>query len=115
MTTSPFQQGPNAGVSEASRKAKLLEDRIAVQSDKSIYFKASTMEPLAWASSQASFFNTLRESESVRPGIKDLNLLQQGVRLAGKSKDTTAIGVLGIDDIRAIADIFKQGYANGLD
>lgn len=107
MVTGPFQSGPITGTSEAAKAG--------IRADTSVYFKAFSQDPQAFAASAATFFDDLRQARTIRPDMSDFDVLQAKVRLAGLSKDTSPLGQLGLGDINAISEVFKEGYINGED
>ena len=107
MTTGPFQSGPATGNQDAL-KASIIADT-------SVYFKAYSQDPQAFASSARTFFDTLRQAKTVRPDMSDLEVLQAKVRVAGLSKGTTPLGQLSNEDIVGISTVFKEGYTNTMD
>ena len=103
---SGFQSGPATGTSATNS---------AIRSDTSVYFRAWSQDPQAFAVSAGTFFDTLKKANTIRPDMTDYSVLKAMVRQLGMSKGTGPLGQTDFADISAISEVFKSAYLDNTD
>ncbi len=96
----------------ASREAQA---RAAIRAEGSVYFKAFSMVPEAFAASAATEFDAMKSRSTIREGMSDYAYLQALVRKSGLSKGVGPLNQVDPKDLTAIKDVFQSAYLSGVD
>ena len=86
-----------------------------IRQEGSVYFQAFAMDETAFAKSSGIFFDGLKNTPSSKEGYNQYQYLQALVRSSGMSKGTGPIGQTDPDDLKAMKDVFKSSYLDGVD
>jgi hypothetical protein len=107
----PYSAGPSYGTqeSESQRISKII------RSEGSVYFKAFSMQPEAFAKSAGKEFDVLRNQSTIRPGMSDYAYMQALLRQTGLSKGVGPLNAVDTQDRNAIAEVYKNAYLQGVD
>jgi hypothetical protein len=106
--------GTQSGASgdQAARDAQALA---AIRADGSVYFKAFSMVPEAFAAAAAKEFDTMKTQSTIREGMSDYAYLQALVRQSGLSKGVGPLNQVDPKDLTAIKDVYQSAYLSGVD
>ena len=106
--------GTQSGASgdQAARDAQALA---AIRADGSVYFKAFSMVPEAFAAAAAKEFDTMKTQSTIREGMSDYAYLQALVRQSGLSKGVGPLNQVDPKDLAAIKDVYQSAYLSGVD
>jgi hypothetical protein len=96
----------------ASRDAQALA---AIRADGSVYFKAFSMVPEAFAASAATEFDAMKNKSTIREGMSDYAYMQALIRQSGLSKGTGPLNQVDPQDLKAIKDVYQSAYLSGVD
>jgi hypothetical protein len=96
----------------ASRDAQALA---AIRADGSVYFKAFSMVPEAFAAAAAKEFDVMKTQSTIREGMSDYAYLQALVRQSGLSKGVGPLNQVDPKDLTAIKDVYQSAYLSGVD
>jgi hypothetical protein len=107
-TSTQYNQGGDA----AARDAQALA---AIRADGSVYFKAFSMQPEAFAASAATEFDAMKNTSTYREGMSDYAYMQALVRQSGLSKGTGPLNQVDPQDLKAIKDVYQSAYLTGVD
>lgn len=97
---------------QSARDAQALA---AIRADGSVYFKAFSMVPEAFAAAAAKEFDTMKTQSTIREGMSDYAYLQALVRQSGLSKGVGPLNQVDPDDLKAIKDVYQSAYLSGVD
>lgn len=109
-TPTSTQSGLNGD--QAARDAQALA---AIRADGSVYFKAFSMQPEAFAAAAAKEFDVMKSQSTIREGMSDYAYLQALVRKSGLSKGVGPLDQVDPKDLTAIKDVFQSAYLTGVD
>jgi hypothetical protein len=106
--------GTQSGASgdQAARDAQALS---AIRAEGSVYFKAFSMVPEAFAASAAKEFDVMKTQSTIREGMSDYAYLQALVRQSGLSKGVGPLNQVDPKDLAAIKDVYQSAYLSGVD
>jgi hypothetical protein len=107
----PYSSGPVTSTqqTEAQRVAALI------RAEGSVYFKAFSMQPEAFAVSASREFDVLRNQSTIKQGMTDYAYMQALVRQSGLSKGVGPLNAVDTKDIAAITNVYKNAYLQGVD
>jgi hypothetical protein len=97
---------------QAARDAETLRQ---VRLPESVYFKAFSMVPEAFAVAAAEEFDALKKQSTIKEGMSDYAYMQALIRKSGMSKGTGPIGQIDPKDLSAIKDVYQSAYLEGVD
>ena len=86
---------------QSARDAQALA---AIRADGSVYFKAFSMVPEAFAAAAAKEFDTMKTQSTIREGMSDYAYLQALVRQSGLSKGVGPLNQVDPKDLAAIKE-----------
>lgn len=109
-TPTSTQSGANGDA--AARDAQALA---AIRADGSVYFKAFSMVPEAFAAAAAKEFDVMKTQSTIREGMSDYAYLQALVRQSGLSKGVGPLNQVDPKDLTAIKDVYQSAYLSGVD
>lgn len=107
-TGTQYNQGGDAAARDAAALA-------AIRADGSVYFKAFSMQPEAFAASAATEFDAMKNTSTYKEGMSDYAYMQALVRKSGLSKGTGPLNQVDPDDLKAIKDVYQSAYLTGVD
>ena len=107
----PYSLGPVTSTqqSEAQRVAAMI------RADGSVYFKAFSMQPEAFAVSASREFDVMRNQSTIKQGMTDYAYMQALVRQSGLSKGKGPLNSVDTQDLAAITNVYKNAYLQGVD
>jgi hypothetical protein len=108
----PTSTQSGAGGDQAARDAQALA---AIRADGSVYFKAFSMVPEAFAAAAAQEFDAMKAKSTIREGMSDYAYLQALVRQSGLSKGVGPLNQVDPKDLAAIKDVYQSAYLSGVD
>jgi hypothetical protein len=114
----PFYYGTPTGTQsgaygdQAARDAQALA---VVRAPDSVYFKAFSMVPEAFAAAAAEEFDAMKTQSTIREGMSDYAYLQALVRKSGLSKGVGPLNQVDPKDLTAIKDVYQSAYLTGVD
>lgn len=100
-----YQSGPATGSQV---------DPAVIRDDESVYFKAWSQQTENFAMSASEFFDGLKKTQTMKPGMSDFAYFQAMVRNMGKSKSKGVLGLTDMEDIAAMKDVLKASYIDGI-
>lgn len=108
---SGYAQGP------ATNTTQTPEQRAAalIRQEGSVYFKAFSMQPEAFAASAAKEFDILKGQSTIKAGMSDYAYLQALVRQSGMSKGKGPLNQVDPNDLTAIKNVYQSAYLSGVD
>jgi hypothetical protein len=86
-----------------------------IRSMDSVYFKAFSMQPEAFAVTAAKEFDVMRNKSTIRQGMTDYAYMQALVRQSGLSKGKGPLNAIDTQDIDAIKNVYKNAYLQNVD
>jgi hypothetical protein len=101
-----------SGGDAAARDAQALA---TIRAEGSVYFKAFSMVPEAFAISAAKEFDAMKAKSTIREGMSDYAYLQALVRQSGLSKGVGPLNQVDPKDLAAIKDVYQSAYLSGVD
>jgi hypothetical protein len=106
-----YSSGPVTSTqqTEAQRAAAMI------RADGSVYFKAFSMQPEAFAVSASKEFDVLRNRSTIKQGMTDYAYMQALVRQSGLSKGKGPLNSVDTQDLSAITNVYKNAYLQGVD
>lgn len=107
-TSTQYNQGGDAAARDAAALA-------AIRAEGSVYFKAFSMQPEAFAASAATEFDAMKNTSTYKEGMSDYAYMQALVRKSGLSKGTGPLNQVDPDDLKAIKDVYQSAYLTGVD
>ena len=107
----PYSLGPVTSTqqTEAQRVASMI------RADNSVYFKAFSMQPEAFAVSASREFDVMRNQSTIKQGMTDYAYMQALVRQSGLSKGKGPLNSVDTQDLAAITNVYKNAYLQGVD
>lgn len=114
----PFYYGTPTGTQSGAygdQSARDAQALAAIRADGSVYFKAFSMVPEAFAAAAAKEFDTMKTQSTIREGMSDYAYLQALVRQSGLSKGVGPLNQVDPDDLKAIKDVYQSAYLSGVD
>jgi len=81
----------------------------------SVYFKAFSMQPEAFAIVAAKEFDVMRSKSTIKQGMTDYAYMQALVRQSGLSKGKGPLNAVDTQDIAAITNVYKNAYLQNVD
>jgi hypothetical protein len=107
----PYSLGPVTSTqqTEAQRVASMI------RADNSVYFKAFSMQPEAFAVSASREFDVMRNQSTIKQGMTDYAYMQALVRQSGLSKGKGPLNSVDTQDLSAITNVYKNAYLQGVD
>lgn len=107
----PYSSGPVTSTqqTEAQRIAAMI------RADGSVYFKAFSMQPEAFAVSASKEFDIMRNRSTIKQGMTDYAYMQALVRQSGLSKGKGPLNSVDTQDLSAITNVYKNAYLQGVD
>jgi hypothetical protein len=86
-----------------------------IRADNSVYFKAFSMQPEAFAVSASREFDVMRNQSTIKQGMTDYAYMQALVRQSGLSKGKGPLNSVDTQDLAAITNVYKNAYLQGVD
>jgi hypothetical protein len=114
----PFYYGTPTGTQSGASgdaSARDAQALAAIRAEGSVYFKAFSMVPEAFAAAAAKEFDTMKTQSTIREGMSDYAYLQALVRQSGLSKGVGPLNQVDPDDLKAIKDVYQSAYLSGVD
>jgi hypothetical protein len=114
----PFYYGTPTGTQSGAygdQSARDAQALAAIRADGSVYFKAFSMVPEAFAAAAAKEFDTMKTQSTIREGMSDYAYLQALVRQSGLSKGVGPLNQVDPKDLAAIKDVYQSAYLSGVD
>ena len=107
----PYSSGPVTSTqqTEAQRAAAII------RAEGSVYFKAFSMQPEAFAVSASREFDIMRNQSTIKQGMTDYAYMQALVRQSGLSKGKGPLNAVDTQDLAAITNVYKNAYLQGVD
>lgn len=100
-----YQSGPATGSQV---------DPATIRQDSSVYFQAWSQQTENFAMTASEFFDGLKKTQTMKPGMSDFAYFQAMVRTMGKSKSKGVLGLTDMEDIAAMKDVLKASYIDGI-
>ncbi len=106
-----YSSGPVTSTqqTEAQRIASMI------RADGSVYFKAFSMQPEAFAVSASREFDVMRNQSTIKQGMTDYAYMQALIRQSGLSKGKGPLNAVDTQDLAAITNVYKNAYLQGVD
>jgi hypothetical protein len=114
----PFYYGTPTGTQSGAygdQSARDAQALAAIRADGSVYFKAFSMVPEAFAAAAAKEFDSMKTQSTIREGMSDYAYLQALVRQSGLSKGVGPLNQVDPKDLAAIKDVYQSAYLSGVD
>ena len=105
-----YQSGPATGTQQTEEQTAAG----IVRADDSVYFQAWSQQTENFAVSAAEFFDGLKKTSTMKPGMSDFAYFQAMVRNMGLSKSKGVLGLTDMQDISAMKDVLKTSYIDGI-
>lgn len=114
----PYYYGTPTGTQSGASgdaSARDAQALAAIRAEGSVYFKAFSMVPEAFAAEAAKEFDTMKTQSTIREGMSDYAYLQALVRKSGLSKGVGPLNQVDPKDLTAIKDVYQSAYLSGVD
>lgn len=114
----PYYYGTPTGTQSGASgdaSARDAQALAAIRAEGSVYFKAFSMVPEAFAAAAAKEFDTMKTQSTIREGMSDYAYLQALVRQSGLSKGVGPLNQVDPKDLTAIKDVYQSAYLSGVD
>jgi len=107
--------GYSSGPVTSTQQTESQRIAAMIRADGSVYFKAFSMQPEAFAVSASREFDVMRNQSTIKQGMTDYAYMQALVRQSGLSKGKGPLNSVDTQDLAAITNVYKNAYLQGVD
>lgn len=107
--------GYSSGPVTSTQQTEAQRAAAMIRAEGSVYFKAFSMQPEAFAVSASKEFDVLRNRSTIKAGMSDYAYMQALVRQSGLSKGVGPLNSVDTKDLAAITNVYKNAYLQGVD